>query len=138
MTTTSKWIGAAVACRSAPRYVCVAVYAVVVTEVSVYRSVPTSAPVVAFSNSLGTTLAMWDRVVPALRGRFRVLRYDTRGHGASPTAEDGISAVGGGVSSSAEAAAWPPSHRPVPRAARTTARQPIRASEARRASPAQW
>jgi len=44
---------------------------------------PTGAPTVAFSNSLGTTLAMWDRIVPALRGRYRVLRYDTRGHGRS-------------------------------------------------------
>ncbi|QRM32648.1 3-oxoadipate enol-lactonase [Microvirga sp. VF16] len=44
---------------------------------------PTGAPVVIFSNSLGTTLSMWDGVVPALRGRYRVLRYDTRGHGRS-------------------------------------------------------
>jgi pimeloyl-ACP methyl ester carboxylesterase len=44
---------------------------------------PTGPPVVVFSNSLGTTLAMWDGVVPALRGRYRVLRYDTRGHGQS-------------------------------------------------------
>jgi 3-oxoadipate enol-lactonase/4-carboxymuconolactone decarboxylase len=44
---------------------------------------PSGAPVVAFSNSLGTTLAMWDAVAACLRGRFRVLRYDTRGHGGS-------------------------------------------------------
>jgi 3-oxoadipate enol-lactonase len=44
---------------------------------------PEGAPVVAFSNSLGTTLEMWDALVPALRGRYRVLRYDTRGHGRS-------------------------------------------------------
>lgn len=44
---------------------------------------PSGAPVVAFSNSLGTTHAMWDGVVPHLRGRYRVLRYDTRGHGGS-------------------------------------------------------
>ena len=46
---------------------------------------PTHAPVVAFSNSLGTTAAMWDGLVPFLRGRYRVLRYDTRGHGRSET-----------------------------------------------------
>ena len=46
---------------------------------------PTHAPVVAFSNSLGTTAAMWDGLVPHLRGRYRVLRYDTRGHGRSAT-----------------------------------------------------
>jgi 3-oxoadipate enol-lactonase/4-carboxymuconolactone decarboxylase len=44
---------------------------------------PTGALVVAFSNSLGTSLEMWDALVPALRGRYRVLRYDTRGHGRS-------------------------------------------------------
>jgi 3-oxoadipate enol-lactonase/4-carboxymuconolactone decarboxylase len=32
---------------------------------------PTDAPIVAFSNSLGTTSAMWDGIVPALRGQYR-------------------------------------------------------------------
>jgi 3-oxoadipate enol-lactonase / 4-carboxymuconolactone decarboxylase len=44
---------------------------------------PPDAPVVVFSNSLGTTLEMWDRQAEALAGRYRVLRYDTRGHGRS-------------------------------------------------------
>lgn len=44
---------------------------------------PQDAPVVVFSNSLGTTLEMWDRQAEALAGRYRVLRYDTRGHGRS-------------------------------------------------------
>lgn len=48
---------------------------------------PDHAPVVVFSNSLGTTWEMWDEVVPALRGRYRILRYDTRGHGRSPVAD---------------------------------------------------
>jgi len=39
--------------------------------------------VVVLSNSLGTNLSMWDAQVPALAARFRVLRYDTRGHGQS-------------------------------------------------------
>jgi len=38
-------------------------------------------PVVTFSHSLACSLAMWDDQVRALRGRYRVLRYDTRGHG---------------------------------------------------------
>jgi 3-oxoadipate enol-lactonase len=42
-----------------------------------------TAPTVVLSNSLGTNLRMWDRQVPALAARFRVLRYDTRGHGQS-------------------------------------------------------
>lgn len=44
---------------------------------------PAGAPVIAFSNSLGTTLEMWDAQVPALSDRYRCLRFDTRGHGAS-------------------------------------------------------
>lgn len=40
-------------------------------------------PVLVLSNSLGTTLAMWDPQVAALRKHFRLLRYDTRGHGES-------------------------------------------------------
>ena len=46
---------------------------------------PRDAPVVAFSNSLGTTLAMWNAVVPHLADHYRILRYDTRGHGGSAT-----------------------------------------------------
>jgi len=41
------------------------------------------APVVMLSSSLGTDLGMWEPQMPALRERFRVLRYDMRGHGAS-------------------------------------------------------
>ncbi len=44
---------------------------------------PEDAPVLVLSNSLGTTLAMWDAQVPALRERFHLLRYDHRGHGGS-------------------------------------------------------
>jgi 3-oxoadipate enol-lactonase len=38
-------------------------------------------PVVTFSHSLACNLSMWDEQVRALRSRYRVLRYDTRGHG---------------------------------------------------------
>jgi 3-oxoadipate enol-lactonase len=44
---------------------------------------PERAPVVVLSNSLGTNLSMWEEQMPALTKRFRVLRYDTRGHGGS-------------------------------------------------------
>ena len=44
---------------------------------------PAGAPVVVLSNSLGTTLEMWAPQVEALARTFRVLRYDTRGHGRS-------------------------------------------------------
>jgi 3-oxoadipate enol-lactonase len=41
------------------------------------------APTVMLSNSLGTNLHMWDPQIPALTGKFQVLRYDSRGHGQS-------------------------------------------------------
>ena len=46
---------------------------------------PEDAPVLVLSNSLGTALEMWDEQAEALRERFRLLRYDTRGHGGSST-----------------------------------------------------
>jgi 3-oxoadipate enol-lactonase len=45
---------------------------------------PEDAPVLVLSNSLGSTLRMWDDQAPVLRERFRLLRYDQRGHGDSP------------------------------------------------------
>lgn len=41
-------------------------------------------PTVVLSNSLGATHRMWDAQLAALEQRFRVVRYDTRGHGDSP------------------------------------------------------
>ena len=40
-------------------------------------------PVLVLSNSIGTTLRMWEGQVPQLSRHFAVLRYDARGHGAS-------------------------------------------------------
>ncbi|HEV7726386.1 MAG TPA: 3-oxoadipate enol-lactonase [Modestobacter sp.] len=56
------------------------------TAVEVHAVVegPDDAPVLLLSNSLGADLAMWDPQVPALTEHFRVVRYDTRGHGRSP------------------------------------------------------
>ena len=45
---------------------------------------PEDAPVLVLSNSLGSTLGMWDDQAPVLRERFRLVRYDQRGHGDSP------------------------------------------------------
>ncbi|EKJ8219075.1 3-oxoadipate enol-lactonase [Citrobacter sp. Cs237] len=42
---------------------------------------PDNAPVVVLSNSLGTTLTMWEPQMAALTAHYRVLRYDTHGHG---------------------------------------------------------
>jgi len=40
-------------------------------------------PVLVLSNSVGTTLNMWDTQVDELSRYFRLLRYDFRGHGTS-------------------------------------------------------
>lgn len=44
---------------------------------------PDDAPVLVLGNSLGTTTAMWEPQLPALTERFRLVRYDHRGHGKS-------------------------------------------------------
>ena len=49
---------------------------------------PTDAPVLMLSNSLGTNLSMWDPQIPEWSKRFRVVRYDSRGHGRSPAPDE--------------------------------------------------
>lgn len=57
------------------------------------------APVLVMSNSLGTTLQMWDPQMPTLLRHFRVLRYDTRGHGRSSVPQEpfGMAELGADV-----------------------------------------
>src|SRR5215475_7414582 len=45
---------------------------------------PAGAPVVVLGNSLGTTREAWEPQVAALGERFRLLRFEHRGHGGSP------------------------------------------------------
>ncbi len=70
---------------------------------------PIDAPALVFSNSLGTNLSMWEPQMAALRPRFRVVRYDTRGHGASvvSTADYGIETLGRDVLQLLDALAIP-------------------------------
>lgn len=92
---------------------------------------PRRAPVVVLAASLGTTHELWAGEVRALRGRFRVVSFDARGHGASGT-PDGpwtVASLGGdllglldalevgrasicGLSLGAMAAMWVASHAP--------------------------
>jgi 3-oxoadipate enol-lactonase len=44
---------------------------------------PAGAPALVFSNSLGTDISLWDAQAPEMAKRFRVVRYDKRGHGKS-------------------------------------------------------
>lgn len=56
------------------------------TPVSVHHVAdgPADAPVLVLGSSVGTTGAMWEPQVRALSQRFRLVRYDHRGHGGSP------------------------------------------------------
>jgi 3-oxoadipate enol-lactonase len=45
---------------------------------------PAGAPALMLGGSLGSNLDMWRPQLPALAERFRVVRYDHRGHGGSP------------------------------------------------------
>ncbi len=42
---------------------------------------PANAPTLVLSNSLGTNLSLWEPQLPVFAQDFRVLRYDSRGHG---------------------------------------------------------
>jgi 3-oxoadipate enol-lactonase len=44
---------------------------------------PAGRPVLMFSNSLGADFSMWDFQAAEFQKSFRILRYDTRGHGES-------------------------------------------------------
>jgi 3-oxoadipate enol-lactonase len=48
---------------------------------------PSDAPALVLSNSLGTNLSLWDPQLPIFAKSFRVLRYDSRGHGQSSTTQ---------------------------------------------------
>ena len=54
---------------------------------------PSDAPVLVLAGPLGSSLQMWDPQVEALAGRFRVLRYDHRGHGRSAPAAKGTATI---------------------------------------------
>jgi 3-oxoadipate enol-lactonase len=45
---------------------------------------PEAAPPLVLGNSLGTTSQLWEPQLAALRARFRLIRYEHRGHGGSP------------------------------------------------------
>lgn len=56
-------------------------------SVTVHHAIdgPADGPVVVLSNSIGSDLRMWEpQVKPLTDNGFRVIRYDTRGHGRSP------------------------------------------------------
>jgi 3-oxoadipate enol-lactonase len=46
---------------------------------------PADAPALLLGGSLGTNLTMWEPQIPALAQSFRVIAFDQRGHGHSPS-----------------------------------------------------
>ncbi len=57
------------------------------------------APALLLCNSLGSTRAMWDAAAPALRERYRLVRFELRGHGRSesPPGPWDVADLGGDV-----------------------------------------
>lgn len=47
-------------------------------------------PVILLSNSVGASLGMWDEFVARCGDDFRIIRYDTRGHGKSQVTDEAI------------------------------------------------
>lgn len=58
--------------------------------VAYWESGQPEGPAIVLSNALGSTHQIWDRQLPVLEPRFRVIRYDTRGHGASGVPPDEV------------------------------------------------
>ena len=49
---------------------------------------PEGAPVVVLANPIGTSRAIWDAQARVLRRRYRLLRFELRGHGAPGARSD--------------------------------------------------
>jgi 3-oxoadipate enol-lactonase len=56
---------------------------VAVNGITIRYDIQGRGPWLVLSHSLGTDLSMWDDQMASLTARFRVLRFDTRGHGGS-------------------------------------------------------
>lgn len=83
-----------------------------IKEIILQQAGPEPAPALVLSNSLGTDASLWDRQVEAFTTRYRVLRYDTRGHGpcAAPAGDYAIDRLGGDVLSLMTAAGLARAH----------------------------
>lgn len=58
-----------------------------INGIEIHYDIQGEGPWLTMSHSLACDLGMWDPQMPALTGRFRVLRFDTRGHGQSSAPE---------------------------------------------------
>ena len=57
------------------------------THIHYSDSGPQNGPVIVFSNSLGSDYRIWDRLAAYLEKKYRVIRYDKRGHGLSDVSD---------------------------------------------------
>ncbi len=57
----------------------------IVQHYALHDGARANTPTIVFVNALGTDLRIWNAVLPALAGAYRVLVYDKRGHGLSDT-----------------------------------------------------
>src|SRR5688500_15684059 len=73
---------------------------------------PQDAPALLLINSIGSTREMWARQAPAFAGRYRVIRYDARGHGRSsvPAGDYTIAQLGGDALAILDALKVPSAH----------------------------
>ena len=62
---------------------------------------PKDADAVVFSNSLGTDLRVWDKIVTLMPAGLRIVRYDKRGHGLSDCPPRGTWGMGDHVADAA-------------------------------------
>ncbi len=60
------------------------------TRIVYYVDGQSSAPALVLINSLGTDLRMWDSQIDIFRQCFRVIRYDSRGHGGSQCSQEPV------------------------------------------------
>jgi len=73
---------------------------------------PHDGPALLLVNSIGSTRELWVRQMPAWSGRFRVIRYDARGHGRSsvPRGDYTIAQLGGDAIAILDALQIPAAH----------------------------
>ena len=57
------------------------------TQIYARADGPTNAPTLVFANSLGSTIKLWDPILPYLPEDLRIVRFDNRGHGRSDVPE---------------------------------------------------
>jgi 3-oxoadipate enol-lactonase len=57
--------------------------------IKIHYEIEGSGPWLVLSHSLACSVGMWDEQLEALRSRYRVLRFDTRGHGDSEAPSGG-------------------------------------------------